>query len=218
MEYLVKQIHKNMSWKDCSLECATLFHFCVNMFMDQHILKDNDILSKIKEYVIHYELQHHGSVHAHIILWVNENDLQKITNEIEAFILAIFNKITKTFIPPNDSLQFKLFKMLLQKELHECQKLLYLKSCNRTCKFGFPYSPHIEPNYSFNKKTNKWEYYRPQYEDQNAVPYHPTLLLLWGTHLNILCITSSHWFSYLLKYIIKCEPHGKLNLNTKNVE
>jgi hypothetical protein len=32
----------------------------------------------------------------------------------------------------------------------------------------------------------KWEYYSPQYEDRNVVPYHPTLLLLWGSHLNIL--------------------------------
>jgi hypothetical protein len=79
------------------------------MFMHQHILKDNDILGKIKEYVIRYELQHHGSIHAHIILWVNENDLQRIKNEITTFIPVIFDKIIKTFIPPNDSLQFKLF-------------------------------------------------------------------------------------------------------------
>ncbi len=53
VKYLIKKIHKNMSWKDCSVECATLFHFHVNMFMHQHILKDNGILGKIKEYVIH---------------------------------------------------------------------------------------------------------------------------------------------------------------------
>jgi hypothetical protein len=44
------------------------------------------------------------------------------------------------------------------------------------------------------------------------------LLLLWGAHLNILRITSFYWSFYLLKYAIKCEPHGTLNLNTKNVE
>ncbi len=37
VEYLIKQIHKNMSWKDCPMECAILFHFHVNMFMHQHI-------------------------------------------------------------------------------------------------------------------------------------------------------------------------------------
>jgi hypothetical protein len=62
------------------------------------------------------------------------------------------------------------------------------------------------------------EYYTPRYEDQNVVPYHPMLLLVCGSHLNILHITSSYWSFYLLKYAMKCEPHGKLNLNTKNVE
>jgi hypothetical protein len=82
------------------------------------------------------------------------------------------------------------------------------KGHNGTCKFGFPYSPHIEPNSFLIKKTNKWKYYTPPYEDQNVVPYHPTLLLVCGAHLNILCITSSYWSFYLLKYAMKCEPQG----------
>jgi hypothetical protein len=89
--------------------CATLCHSCVNMFMHQHILKDNGILGKIKEYVIHYELQHPRFVHAHIISWVNENDLQRITNEIITCIPNVFDNTTKTFIPPNNSLRLKLF-------------------------------------------------------------------------------------------------------------
>jgi len=48
MEYLVKQIHQSMSWKGCPMECATLFHYRVNMFMHQPILKDNGNLGKNK--------------------------------------------------------------------------------------------------------------------------------------------------------------------------
>jgi hypothetical protein len=81
---------------------------CHGIFF-QRISKDNGTLGKIKEYVIRYELQHRGSIHAHIILWVNEIDLQRIRNEMVVFIPAIFDKITKAFIPPNDSLQFILF-------------------------------------------------------------------------------------------------------------
>jgi hypothetical protein len=40
------------------------------------------------------------------------------------------------------------------------------------------------------------EYYRPQYIDNIIVVYHPTSLLLWGAHMNILQITSSHWSHY----------------------
>jgi hypothetical protein len=49
MEYIVKQIHQNMSWKDCLVECVTLFHSCVNMFMYKHVLNDNGILGKVKK-------------------------------------------------------------------------------------------------------------------------------------------------------------------------
>ncbi len=47
------------------------------------------------------------------ILWVNENDLQRIKNEIITFIPIIFDKTTKTFIPPTNNLQLKIFKMVL---------------------------------------------------------------------------------------------------------
>jgi hypothetical protein len=76
MEYIIKQIHPNMSWKDYPIECVTLFHSRVNMFVYKHILNNDNILSKVKKYVIHYELQHHGFVHAHIILWVQEENFK----------------------------------------------------------------------------------------------------------------------------------------------
>jgi hypothetical protein len=63
---------------DYFVECATLFHSHVEMFMHQHVLIDNDILAMFLKNVIGYELQNHGSIHVHyIILWVNENDLQR---------------------------------------------------------------------------------------------------------------------------------------------
>jgi len=79
-----------MSWKDCLVECATLFHSHVDMFMHKHILNDNGILGKVKEYVIRYELKHPRFIHAHIILWVQKNDLEIITNEIVDVILFIY--------------------------------------------------------------------------------------------------------------------------------
>jgi hypothetical protein len=91
------------------------------MFMQKHISNDNGILGKVKEYVICYELQHHGFNHTHIILWVQENDLEIIANEIVAIILPMFDESTTKFISPNDSLQNKLFQIVLQKQVHECQ-------------------------------------------------------------------------------------------------
>jgi hypothetical protein len=71
--------------------------------------------------------------------------LQRLTSEIIAFIPIVFNKTSKTFIPPNDSLQLKLLKMLLQKELHECQ------------------NHYVKKRHILIKKI--WKYFRPQYED-----------------------------------------------------
>jgi hypothetical protein len=81
--------------------------------MYKHVLNDNGILGKVKKYVIHYELQHHGFVHAHIILWVEKEFLNRITNEIVVVTPIIFDGPTTKFIVSKDSLQNELFKMVL---------------------------------------------------------------------------------------------------------
>jgi hypothetical protein len=73
------------------MECAILFHTRVKKFMQQLLLSSQHLLDTIKEYVIHYEIQL-GSLHAYIILWVVKNDIESITNEIIAFILATFDE------------------------------------------------------------------------------------------------------------------------------
>ena len=35
--------------------------------------------------------------------------------------------------------------------------------------------------------------------------------------MNLQSITSTYWLYYLLKYVIKYEPHGAIQLNPKNV-
>jgi hypothetical protein len=78
-------------------------------------------LGKVRKYVIRYELQHHGFVHAHIILWVEKENLNRITNEIVVVTPIIFDGTTTKFIVSKDNLQNKLLKMVLQKQLHKCQ-------------------------------------------------------------------------------------------------
>jgi hypothetical protein len=101
------------------------------------------------------------------------------------------------------------------------QLLIYGNKCNHKtfqnqCKYGFPFNAHSKHHSKFNNYMNHWEYYQPRHEDCNVVPYHESLLLLWGVHLNIQCILSSYWSYYLFKYAMKCEPHGTINLNKKN--
>ena len=70
IEDIAKTIDPSMSWKDGLVECATLFHACVEKFMHDILLCGSKILSTIDQYLIRYELQSGGSVHAHIIMWM----------------------------------------------------------------------------------------------------------------------------------------------------
>ena len=60
--------------------------------------------------------------------------------------------------------------------------------------------------------------YRPRTEDRSIVAYHASLLLMWGAHMNIQKINTAYWSYYLLKYAMKCEPHGPIQLDKTNAE
>ena len=54
MEQIVQQIDKFMTWKDCHVECVSLFHSRVQKFLHDYILSGPCILGRVKEYVVHY--------------------------------------------------------------------------------------------------------------------------------------------------------------------
>ena len=176
------------------------------------------ILGTIDQYVIQYELQSRGSVHAHIILWMNQVDIERVTNEIIATTPATFDTTIGEFLEPADSHQNNLFKIVMREQLHMCNFRCQQRTNRNNCKYGFPFKPHIEKKTTYNSKTKRWEYYRPRHEDRNVLPYHASLLLVWGGHLNLQRINRTYWSYYLLKYAMKCEPHGPINLNKKNAE
>ena len=86
IEDIAKIIDLLMSWNDCHVECATLFHAHVQKFLHDILLTGSKILGTIDQYVIQYELQSRGSMHAHIIMWRNSVDLERITNKITAVV------------------------------------------------------------------------------------------------------------------------------------
>ncbi len=123
----------------------------------------------IKEYVIHYEIQQHGSLHAHIILWVVENDIENITNEIVAFIPTTFDGKKKNLNNP-------LYKIVMKKQLHTCENRSILNKYRNQCKYGFPFNAQFK----FNNYTKHWEYYCRKYEDRNVVLCYASLFFYWG--------------------------------------
>ena len=48
--------------------------------------------------------------------------------------------------------------------------------------------------------------------------YHATLLLPLGAHINMQKINTDYWSYYLLKYTMKSEPHGPIQLDKTKAE
>jgi hypothetical protein len=94
-----------MTWKDCPIECATLFHSRFEQFMQKYIFFSNGVIGKVEQHVIRYELQHHDSIHAHVTLWFRKENIERISNEIIAFVLAPFDENISKFIEPIDNTQ-----------------------------------------------------------------------------------------------------------------
>jgi hypothetical protein len=52
LKKLIKNIDINMTWKDCRVECASLFHNRFQQFMQKYILSKNGVIDKVEEYFI----------------------------------------------------------------------------------------------------------------------------------------------------------------------
>lgn len=150
------------------------------------------LLGKVEHHVIRYEEQGRGSLHAHIILWVQASDIDRVSNEITAAIPADYDETTQDFVLPPDSISKSLLNLVVSKMQHRCRKKGCMKGKD-VCKYGFSMNPHTGKDASFHASNGRWEYFRPRYVDRNTVSYHPTVLLLWGAHCNIFRITATAW-------------------------
>jgi hypothetical protein len=117
----------------------------------QLLLSSHHLLGNIKQHVIHYEIQQCGSLHAHIILWVMENGIEHITNEIVTFVQTMFNNNNKKIIDPTNAMQHNLYKFVMRKQLHTCGNRCKHKS---HCKFRFPFTMQPNQQSKFNNNTN----------------------------------------------------------------
>jgi hypothetical protein len=62
---------------------------------------------------------HLGSVHAPIILWINDVDVDHIPNEIVAMVLATIDEQFGKFILLDNGRDLTLFKLVKQKQMHQ---------------------------------------------------------------------------------------------------
>ena len=210
-------------WTSLPTFCSRLFHHRLWQLMDNHILGGAEIYGKVLHYFIRYEHQGRGSLHAHIILWVDEADAERVGNEIVAAIPGVWDEEAQEYKSPehfeehNHPEVVRYFNLVKNKMQHTCLTDGCLKKNPGRCQYGFPFQPNAEAT-KFDNNKDQWVYYRPRQADKWTVPHHPVGLCLWGAHSCLEKVSSGELARYLLKYATKCSPTGTINIPRDHVE
>ena len=81
----------SLNWEDAPVECSRLFLARYRAFMKDWVLGNSSkqILGRVQHHVTRIEVQHHGSLHVHILLWVHPDDVACVADEIMAYVPAV---------------------------------------------------------------------------------------------------------------------------------
>ncbi len=93
-----------------------LFSFIKYVFIMVHSIYANNN-PKMSKFALYFHL---GSVHAHILLWINDIDVDCITNEIVTIVLATIDEQFGKFISLDNEHDLTLFKLMERKQMHKC--------------------------------------------------------------------------------------------------
>lgn len=130
-------------FKDAPAKVGHLFHQRVQHFMRDILCAGRPdrrgALGRVTNYVVRYEVQHRHSVHAHIILWLHPDDVERVTSEIRANIPAKYRDPDAEscptcsygpdkWEPPDDDLGRRLYLHVMTKQLHECNPALEVEA------------------------------------------------------------------------------------------
>jgi hypothetical protein len=182
-DVLSKICGKPVDWSSMPAENARLFLHRVDTFFRECLTGEKGILGRIGQYVIRYEFQDRGSLHAHILLWIHLADVERVTNEIVAAIPAFWNDSLQAYERPTSPEQALMYDIVMHKQQHKCRSDGF--RADGTCKYGFPQKPFHSVAAAVTPSSKIWQYHRPRDADANTVPYHPLLLLLWGAHCHV---------------------------------
>lgn len=107
-------------------------------------------------------LQHRGSLHAHILLWIHPDDLPQVSQEITAsrcrYKWAAATDGTETWlpdVPEDDATAHDLYRTVLRKQMHTCRSTPGgCKHHRLECRYGFPCAANRDGT-KFDAATNR---------------------------------------------------------------
>ena len=200
LEHILDLMSTTASYTEAPVECAAQFMARFKKLLDEDILNKKNrarggIFGKVLRYMYRLEVQERGSLHVHMVLWLDPSDVDRVSSEIVACVPAEWDEATGEFIPPTDPEELLMYRLVRRKEIHKCSKVGCPNGCRRKgyCKEGAPWPINMDHTPRFNARTKRYDYYRPGVQHQWVVPYHPALLRLWGAHVNVYKITNESW-------------------------
>ncbi len=96
---------------------------------------------KLSKFILYFHL---GSIHAHIILWINDVDVDHIINEIVAMVPTTIDEHFGKFILINNEHDLTLFKLMEWKKIHQHGSQCKTNKHIETCKYKFPTTIVVE--------------------------------------------------------------------------
>ncbi|XP_047035800.1 uncharacterized protein LOC124641680 isoform X2 [Helicoverpa zea] len=123
---------------DDPVTCCIYFHKLVGTLMNMLKAKSNyNPFGQyfVKDYFLRIEFQHRGSPHAHILLWLNNDPLETVSENMPNTIELVekLSSVAKEDVP-NDTI----YSNQIHKHTFTCTK-----RGETTCRFGIPYWPML---------------------------------------------------------------------------
>jgi hypothetical protein len=200
----VKEHYGTGSFRDMPVEGARLFRARFYAWFNAMVLdpKGPRIYGKVIAYVIRFESQYRGSMHVHVLLWVDPEDQPRLDKEIIAFLP-----------PKRDGEHPELTRFRTIQETENHHKCLAgacrpdgwtaadgdrVPECR--CRKKFPFDANFGATYEdANERT--WKYYRPGSEFCWVSTTTAATALTWNAHTNVQRLTTDAFTDYMLKCV-----------------
>ena len=181
-------------------------HYCYNRLqsMFNFIIKDGYMDQKVLHFFKRFEFQKRGTVHMHLLLWLETSDMNTLLSGVSAQIPAF----------KEDPLLHHIVKYY---QIHSHGP--YCQANNKKCRFDFP------------KKYQEKSYYDPVLDryfikrnDSECMvnEYHPKWARYWKGNMDLKPDCNEYVCNYIVKYSTKPEPFSvteiKVNLTKKYIE